>query len=72
MSFFDSVFVAIAERIQSHPEEEVIISQDAFDKLKGDEDFDTAITHSTSHVQSVRTRLQLARKYLFGEDENGK
>lgn len=72
VSFFDSVFVAIAERIQSHPEEEVIISQDAFDKLKGDEDFDTAITHSTSHVQSVRTRLQLARKYLFGEDENGK
>ena len=68
VSFFDSVFVAIAERLQHHSEMTVDISQEALDKLKQDEDFDNAITHSTSHVQSVNTRLQLARKYLFGED----
>ena len=38
------------------------------DSFKNDSDFDEAITHSTSHVHSVKTRLRLARKYLFGEE----
>lgn len=44
------------------------------------EDFRTAITHSTSHADSVKKRLSLARKYLYeignieqsGEREDGK
>ena len=34
--------------------------------VKNDESFKTAITHSTSHVDSVKNRLKLARKYLYG------
>ena len=68
VSFFDSVFVAISERLMKSSEETIAISQESLDELKNDSDFDEAITHSTSHVHSVKTRLRLARKYLFGEE----
>ena len=79
VSLFDSVFVVIAERILSSGIESAKISSEAFDLLKNDEDFRTAITHSTSHADSVK-RLSLARKYLYeignieqsGEREDGK
>ena len=60
------MFVTIAERILSDGIENAAITQAAFNELKDDEDFKTAITHSTSHVESVKTRLRLARKYLYG------
>ena len=80
VSLFDSVFVVIAERILSSGIESAKISSEAFDLLKNDEDFRTAITHSTSHADSVKKRLSLARKYLYeignieqsGEREDGK
>ena len=66
VSLFDALFVTIAERILSDGIENAAITQAAFNELKDDEDFKTAITHSTSHVESVKTRLRLARKYLYG------
>ena len=66
VSLFDAVFVTIAERILSDGIENASITQATFNELKDDEDFKTAITHSTSHVESVKTRLRLARKYLYG------
>lgn len=66
VSLFDAVFVTIAERILSDGIENASITQAAFNELKDDKDFKTAITHSTSHVESVKTRLRLARKYLYG------
>lgn len=73
VSLFDSVFVAIAEQIRASKDaKQIIVTQSSFDALKNDEQFKTAITHSTSHVDSVKTRLSLARKYLFGiESTNG-
>ena len=46
------------------------IDSESFDLLKNDTDFRTAITHSTSHVDSVKNRLSLARKYLYGIVDN--
>ncbi len=66
VSLFDAVFVTIAERILSDGIENAAITQAAFNELKDDKGFKTAITHSTSHVESVKTRLRLARKYLYG------
>ncbi len=71
VSLFDAVFVTISEKILADGIEQAAITQDAFDALKKDENFRNAITHSTSHVESVKTRLRLARKYLYGiEDPN--
>ena len=69
VSLFDSVFVAVSERILSKGIEDANITQEAFDALKKDERFKIAITHSTSHVESVKTRLSLAREYLYGAKE---
>lgn len=66
VSLFDAVFVTIAERILSDGVDKAAITQNAFNALREDEKFKTAITHSTSHVESVKTRLHLARKYLYG------
>lgn len=66
VSLFDSVFVAVAERILADGIESSKINAEAFEALKNDESFKTAITHSTSHVDSVKNRLKLARKYLYG------
>lgn len=66
VSLFDAVFVTVAERILADGIEGATITQAAFNALREDEDFRTAITHSTSHVESVKTRLRLARKYLYG------
>lgn len=71
VSLFDSVFVAVTERILSKGIEASSITQEAFDALKNDESFKTAITHSTSHAESVKVRLNLARKYLYGSIETG-
>lgn len=70
VSLFDAVFVTIAEKILSDGIENAKITQDSFDLLKKDEAFKAAITHSTSHVESVKTRLRLARKYLYGIEES--
>ncbi len=66
VSLFDAVFVTVAERILADGVEGAAITQTAFNALREDENFRTAITHSTSHVESVKTRLRLARKYLYG------
>lgn len=66
VSLFDAVFVAIAEKIRSDGAEKAAVIENSFESLKNDEEFKTAITHSTSHVDSVKTRLRLARKYLYG------
>lgn len=66
VSLFDAVFVTVAEKILADGIEGATITQSAFNALREDEDFRTAITHSTSHVESVKTRLRLARKYLYG------
>lgn len=65
VSFFDSVFVAIAEQLQKKNESEVIITEEKLKQLKEDVAFDEAITHSTSHQKVVATRLRLAEQYLF-------
>lgn len=66
VSLFDAVFVTVAERILAQGVDNAAIKQEDFDALKEDSDFKEAITHSTSHVESVKTRLRLARKYLYG------
>lgn len=66
VSLFDSVFVAVAEKILSQGVEAAKISATSFESLKNDDNFKNAITHSTSHVDSVKSRLQLTRKYLYG------
>ena len=69
VSLFDAVFVAIAEKIQKSGIEEAAVTEKSFEFLKADDGFKNAITHSTSHVDSVKTRLSLAKKYLYGEEE---
>lgn len=66
VSLFDAVFVTVARKILTEGVEKASITQAAFDALKSDEQFKSAITHSTSHVESVKTRLRLACKYLYG------
>ena len=63
VSLFDSVFVAICNKIKdgSIPK----VTNRGFNELRNDPDFTEAITHSTSHVDSVKTRLKLAEQYLF-------
>lgn len=68
-AFFEAVFVAINHEIKSDNLENIKISQESFDGLKKDKKFIEAITHSTSHVESVKTRLELAKKYLFVEED---
>ena len=67
ISLFDAVFVTIAEKILVNGVENAAVSQQSFESLKEDVGFKNAITHSTSHVESVKARLQLARKYFYGE-----
>lgn len=66
VSLFESVFVVVAEKILSSGINSARICSESFDLLKRDEKFRVAITHSTSHVDSVKNRLELARKYLYG------
>lgn len=66
VSLFDSVFVTIAEKILADGFENAAITQTDFDALKADTKFKAAITHSTSHGESVKARLCLARRYLYG------
>ena len=66
VSLFDAVFVTVARKILTEGVEKASITQAAFDALKSDEQFKSAITHSTSHVESVKTGLRLACKYLYG------
>ena len=66
VSLFDSVFVTIAEKILADGFENAAITQTDFDALKADTNFKAAITHSTSHGESVKARLCLARRYLYG------
>ena len=68
VSFFDSVFVAIAEQLQKKNESEVKITEEKLKQLKEDVAFDEAITHSTSHQKVVATRLRLAEQYLFPDE----
>lgn len=68
-AFFEAVFVAIAREIDKNNLNNINASQEAFDGLKDDEEFIEAITHSTSHVESVKKRLKLARKYLYIKED---
>lgn len=70
VSLFDSVFVAVSEKILSDGLDDARISVDAFNALKNDEGFKRAITHSTSHVESVKERLKLARLHLYGKKDS--
>lgn len=72
VSLFDSVFVAIAEKILSDGVCSAKITSESFSALKNDESFKSAITHSTSHVDSVKNRLMLTRKYLYGVQNNAR
>lgn len=66
VALFEAVFVNVAKKILADGIERATITQDAFNALKEDKDFKSAITHSTSHVDSVKKRLCLASKYLYG------
>ncbi|WP_270441887.1 DUF262 domain-containing protein [Acidaminococcus provencensis] len=68
VAFFEAVFVTIAKEIKANKLHNIKVTQEAFDGLKQDEDFVKAITHSTSHADSVRKRLELAQKYLLIEE----
>jgi uncharacterized protein with ParB-like and HNH nuclease domain len=71
VSFFDSVFVVIGEELRKG--HNVSIDQDKLMNLKADEEFKKAITHSTSHKDNVRLRLNKARSYLLqGVNADGK
>lgn len=65
VSLFDAVFVTVAKKIIAKGKGKAIITQDSFDALKNDVEFRRVITHSTSHVDSVKARLRLAEKYLY-------
>lgn len=65
ISLFDSVFVAVAEKLEALGVEDAKITQQSFDALKANKDFQYAITHSTSHADTVRKRLDLARQILY-------
>lgn len=67
ISLFESVFVAVAERITVGGLECAEITQEAFNSLKANEVFQQAITHSTSHVDVVKSRLSLAKNLLYPE-----
>lgn len=66
VSLFDSVFAVVAKKISNGSLQNAEITQESFNKLKNDPDFKQAITHSTSHAESVKCRLELAEKYLYG------
>lgn len=72
VSFFESVFVAIAECFLENNDAEISVKQEYLEELKKDENFDAAVTHSTSHQKAVSTRLMLARKYLFPDEGRNK
>ena len=65
VSLFDSVFVAVAEKIIADGKENAYIEEDKFKQLKEDDEFKEVTTHSTSHVDSLRKRLELANYYLY-------
>lgn len=69
VSLFDAVFVVVARMIQEKGIEKSNISQRSFELLREDAEFKQAITHSTSHVDSIKTRVRLAKKYLYDEAE---
>lgn len=72
VSLFDSVFVAVVEEIDlKKPANDCYVDKAAFKLLKEDSGFIKAITHSTSHVESVQERLKLARKYLHRDNRDG-
>lgn len=72
ISLFESVFVAVAERINVEGLERAEITQEAFNSLKANDLFQKAITHSTSHVDVVKRRLNLARSLLYPESSRPK
>ena len=68
VSFFDSVFVAIAEHFLDNLDTKIFVRKENLERLKEDSEFDEAITHSTSHQKAVSIRLKLAKQYLFGSE----
>lgn len=70
ISLFDAVFVVVAEKIISSGINSSNITSKSLYSLKNDVEFKKAITHGTSHVDSVKIRLHLARKYLYGLNDN--
>ena len=64
-ALFDAIFTVVAERCY---ENKTLITDPIDGKkiseLKADEEFEEAITHSTSHSKVVKLRLEKARKYL--------
>ncbi len=65
-SLFEAVFVAVAN--DCYKKESLIttmVDSESIRALKNDLDFKEAITHSTSHTNSVKTRLEKACEYLF-------
>lgn len=65
-SLFESVFVAVAN--DCYKEESLIteiVDSEKIKALKNDSDFKDAISHSTSHTNSVKIRLEKAYEYLF-------
>ena len=65
VALFDCIFTVTAK---DHYKNGTLITQKIdyrkIEALKSDQEFEEAITHSTSHTKSVAKRLEKARKYL--------
>lgn len=68
VSLYDAIFSAVVKKyIGAHSFTSELISREKIINLKRDEEFINCITHSTSHVDNVHTRIKLAEKYLFSD-----
>lgn len=57
----DAVFVAFAANIASTPSD----IAERYDSLKANKDFNDAVSAGTTDVDTVKKRIELAKKYLF-------
>jgi len=60
---FDAVFVAFARHNGPLPND----VEDRYRRLRGDADFEKWTGRATTDAESVKKRIELARKHLFGE-----
>ena len=66
VALFDGVFVAISEEAYKNKRFiNIGLSPSKMSALKDDKEFEDAITHSTSHTNAVRLRVEKAREYLL-------
>lgn len=61
---FDSVMVALAEKVRRNEQLEVSKLQDAYSRLMSDETYKEVVSKGTANEKSVELRIRLAREYF--------